>query len=60
MNKEGFQCARADFRKEVVLVSVGYHRKGHRLGGLNYRNLFHMVLEVGKSKSKVAARFGSQ
>ena len=30
-------------------------KKYHRLGGLNNRNLFLIVLETGKSKIKVAA-----
>ena len=36
-------------------LSLGYHIKYHRLGGLRDRQLSLMVLEAGKSKIKVLA-----
>lgn len=38
-----------------VLVSSGWHKKYHRLYGLNSRHLFLTVLEAGKAKIKVQA-----
>ena len=40
-----------------ALVSSGCYKNYHGLGGLNNRDLFLIVLEVGKSKRKLLAEF---